>query len=86
MVGDYEDFRRMHDKIKHQLFTKRKREMKSGISVIVGNKSKLYHKKGLKSLFLVFRFGIKPWPRTWFIMCCLTRYMGRSYGKVFLGD
>jgi hypothetical protein len=39
MVGDYENFRKMHNKMKHQLFTKRKGEMKSGIWVIVGNTS-----------------------------------------------
>jgi hypothetical protein len=79
MVGYYENFRRMHNKMKHQLFTERKGEMKSDIWVVVGNKSKFYHKKGLKSLFLVFRFGIKTSPRIWFIMCCLTRCMGRNY-------
>jgi hypothetical protein len=54
MVGDYEDFRRMHNKMKHQLFTERKGEMKSGIWLIVGKISKLYHKKGFEKLI----FGV----------------------------
>jgi hypothetical protein len=51
MVGYYEDFRRMHNKMKHQLFTERKGEMKSDIWVVVGNKSKFYHKGFEKLVF-----------------------------------
>jgi hypothetical protein len=54
MVGDYEDFRRMHNKMKHQLFTERKGEMKSDIWLIVGNKVKTLSQKGFEKLI----FGV----------------------------